>query len=694
MKYSILIIFLSLFLGNVASAQHNVKIYDLLNELKFATQDTSKGDIYLKLAQEYSSFDVTKSISKAELSLMIANSRKDVRRTFDALAVLVETHSTIPNDLPKAVQYFSKIQNLDSTKFLLEQKAHYFGLEGRVYYVLLDYEKSKNAYLKQLSIYEKLKNEQNIDKIANTNFALGELFFAQADGERAISYYQKAIQLFQQSNNINKRIEALNAIGKAYLKIGNNSASLQYCNDALFLSESLSDKKLVAHINLNTAQALYANAQYDDANDKLTIAQSIAEDAGNQHLLTNIKLLQGKILQTKNLPLKAAALFHEALDISWLANDKVLTKDIYEALYEYYEHIDDVRNAHFYLKGLTNMRDSLKAEENNKQLTISKIRFETEEKDKENRRLRAVQLENQVTIQRQKFSNYILIVLLLAGLGAGYFLYQNLKQRKAYNNILKGEVQKRTEELEQSNDELTQTNRRLEQSNDELERFAYIASHDLKSPLRNVISFLNLIERKIKKQDDDDLKSYIRFATENAKQMNVLIQDVLEFSRIDTDSQSNRLERIDINDSLMLAIQNLHEAMKEQNAEIIIGKMPTITASSVHVLQLFQNFISNGLKYNRSDKPEILITHTDTPEQHIFAIKDNGIGIDPKYHDQIFEMFKRLHTREEFKGTGIGLAICKKIVHNMDGRVWVDSEVGTGTTFYFSIPKANHISIA
>jgi light-regulated signal transduction histidine kinase (bacteriophytochrome) len=267
----------------------------------------------------------------------------------------------------------------------------------------------------------------------------------------------------------------------------------------------------------------------------------------------------------------------------------------------------------------------------------------------------------------------------------GYLLFRSRQKTKADNVLLEEEVKRRTVELQLSNSELQGTNARLEQSNSELERFAYIASHDLKSPLRNIISFLNLIDRKVRKLEDTDLKEYLRFATDNARQMHVLIQDVLEFSRIESD-KTIALEAVDLNESLMLVLQNLQEPMQIKGAMVQASVLPVVQTNSVHIIQVFQNLITNGLKYNESGNPTIEISFTQNSNEYQFAIHDNGIGIDPQYHDQIFEMFKRLHTRDEYKGTGIGLAICKKIVLSLGGRIWIDSSIGQGATFFFTIP--------
>jgi signal transduction histidine kinase len=667
-----------------ASAQHNVKIYDLLNELKYATQDTTKVDLFIELAKQYYPSDVTKAIGKAELALVIINNKKDTRRSFNALAILIDAHQK-KQDLVAASKYLTRAQSLDVSHLTLDQKAQLFGLEGSVFLSLEEFDKAQRSFRNQLKIYENDAKYSKSLELAKVYFKLGELNSRQGEHKDAIVYYEKSLNITNNTNNIESRIETLNALGEAYSGINNFQKGLDYCNDALYLSESLDNKTLIGEIYLNVAEALIALDRTTEALEKLEQAQINGENTNNHNIVAKAKFLQGKVQISENST-AALKLYQEALDISWLSKNKVLTRDIYEALYKYYDANNDNRNAFFYLKGFINMRDSLHVEDQSKEYIINKIKFEVEEKEAENQRLVSQQLENQITIQRQRTSNYILFTLLVLGGLFAYVLYQKLARRKAYNELLENEVHRRTEQLQASNEELLQANQKLEQSNAELERFAYIASHDLKSPLRNIISFMNLIQRKLRNNEDKDLKEYLRFVTENAQQMNILIQDVLEFSRIDVDANNLRKEKIDLNDTLMLAAQNLQEIIKENKGEIITEKLPTINANSVHLLQLFQNLIGNGLRYNQQKTPTVEISHKEMNNQLILSIKDNGIGISPQYHEQIFEMFKRLHTRDEYKGTGIGLAICKKIVHNFGGRMWLESEVGKGSTFYISIP--------
>lgn len=231
--------------------------------------------------------------------------------------------------------------------------------------------------------------------------------------------------------------------------------------------------------------------------------------------------------------------------------------------------------------------------------------------------------------------------------------------------------------------QLRQQTKELEESNMELERFAYIASHDLKTPLRSIVSFLNLIERRIVKYKDDDLKEFTYLARQGADQMYSLVQDVLEFSRINNKEQHE--ESVDLNQVVFSITRDLQKTFVEKNAVLQSDHLPFIKGKHTQMKQIFQNLIENGLTYNKEKEPTIKVFYRRQNDQHLFGVKDNGIGIDPKYNEQIFEMFKRLHTTSEYQGSGIGLAICKKIVMAHKGTIWVESKPGQGTTFFFTL---------
>jgi PAS domain S-box-containing protein len=226
----------------------------------------------------------------------------------------------------------------------------------------------------------------------------------------------------------------------------------------------------------------------------------------------------------------------------------------------------------------------------------------------------------------------------------------------------------------------------LKRSNKELEQFAYVSSHDLQEPLRMVALFTQLLERRYKGKLDADADDYIKFIVEGAQRMKFLIDDLLSYSRVNT--KGSEFSTIKMDKIMDNVLSNLHLISKEKNAKITVQEpLPTIIGDESQMMHVFQNLIANGIKFNDKESPEINITTEQDENGCIFSVSDNGIGISPEYHAQIFEIFKRLHDREKYPGTGIGLAICKKIIERHGGKIWVESNYGNGSTFYFNIPN-------
>ncbi len=229
-------------------------------------------------------------------------------------------------------------------------------------------------------------------------------------------------------------------------------------------------------------------------------------------------------------------------------------------------------------------------------------------------------------------------------------------------------------------------------SNEELERFAYVASHDLQEPLRMVSSFLQLLQQKYDHQLDETAQKYIEYAVDGADRMKTLILDLLEYSRISSDKQNHTL--INLDELITKTLQVLNPHINESAASLTVAPLPEVCGNSSQLARLFQNLISNALKYRSVTAPVIEIGCNEKDDEWEFFVKDNGIGIDAKFFEKIFIIFQRLHSRTEFSGTGIGLAICKKIVDLHGGRIWVESAVKAGSKFYFTISKKPVLQVA
>ena len=282
------------------------------------------------------------------------------------------------------------------------------------------------------------------------------------------------------------------------------------------------------------------------------------------------------------------------------------------------------------------------------------------------------QVENCEAVLRRKDATTMIVQIslqqiMVAGEACLLFICRDISERR--------EIEARTQKLLA----------RLDASNKELEQFAYVTSHDLQEPLRMIAGYAQLLERRYRGRLDSDADEFIAFLVDGAKRMQGMILDLLEYSRVDRRGGEFTLFEGEV--ALEEVRQNLSAALAEAEGQLTIGAIPSVIADRSQFVRLFQNLIGNALKYRHPGRvPEIAVTAQCQDDNWLFSVSDNGIGIDSQYFDRIFQVFQRLHTREQYQGTGIGLAICKKIVERHGGRIWVEAEEGVGSTFRFTLP--------
>jgi signal transduction histidine kinase/HAMP domain-containing protein len=264
-------------------------------------------------------------------------------------------------------------------------------------------------------------------------------------------------------------------------------------------------------------------------------------------------------------------------------------------------------------------------------------------------------------------------------------IMEDLDRQKVELNELNKKLQQEINIRKQAEEALKEKAKELERSNSELAQFAYIASHDLQEPLRMVSSYMQLLEKRYKDKLDDDAHEFIDYAVDGAMRMQQLINDLLAYSRVGTRGKS--FEPIDSKNVYERAVDNLKVAIEESGAMILCDPLPRVMADASQLMQLLQNLIGNGIKFSGEGPPRINVSAEKKEEEWIFSVRDNGIGIDPEHQERIFQIFQRLHSRSEYPGTGIGLAVCKKIVERHGGRIWVESKPNRGSIFYFTIPE-------
>lgn len=244
----------------------------------------------------------------------------------------------------------------------------------------------------------------------------------------------------------------------------------------------------------------------------------------------------------------------------------------------------------------------------------------------------------------------------------------------------------KNEILEAKNAEILRQNESLASSNQDLEQFAYIISHDLKEPLRNINGFTKLLSRKLKTYTQDkDINEYSSFIVNSTQQMSELLNGLLAYSKVGVD-QSEK-DAVNLDHTLVKVTNSLRIQLREKNCEVDVQGLPTVYGRSSQLMQVYQNLIANAIKFSDKEENKITIGVEEQNNEYCFFVKDQGIGIDPEYQKDIFVVFKRLNNRSTYKGSGIGLATCKKIIEEHGGRIWVESELGKGSSFFFTLPK-------
>jgi len=263
-------------------------------------------------------------------------------------------------------------------------------------------------------------------------------------------------------------------------------------------------------------------------------------------------------------------------------------------------------------------------------------------------------------------------------------IMEDLDRQRKELSTLNEQLQQEITQRKKMEKELERYASDLKRSNQELEQFAYVSSHDLQEPLRMIVSYLQLISRRYQGKLDSDADEFIGYAVDGAKRLQRMISDLLILSRVGT--RGKEFASTNCENALKEVLTSLQIIIEETNATITYDSLPTIMVDDIQLLQLFQNLITNAIRYRGAESPRIHIGVKFQDDGWLFSVKDNGIGIDPKYSERIFGIFQRLHTKEEYAGTGIGLAVCQRIVRRHGGRIWVESKLGEGSTFHFTIP--------
>ena len=503
---------------------------------------------------------------------------------------------------------------------------------------------------------------------------LGAVHAATGDYEEAYSYFSKALTLARKIKNASTESLALTHMGRLYERKNESEKALQ-----LYLEAYQVQKKARDYYSMNkslTRLGIYYchREQHELALGYLDQAWEAANRIGYSEGMKKSMLEKARCYLMKGQYSQAISLAKKSLQPEDEKN-LLLRRDYYAILSKAYEGIASWKNSLQAQQQLMQLEDSLFDQKRMRIISELEIKHQMESSERENQILRKQAEYNEVRIEsRNQLIMASVLILLLVSVMAFSF-YQNFQQRTQYSEQLEQTVIERTREL-------TETNQNLE-------RFAYIVSHDLKEPLRNIYLFTQLSDRTIQRDFDEHpkLREYMDYVLRGVNQMRHLIDDILAFSTID---QGDSMEGIvNMNQLISQVGESLSQRIKEKGVKIEAQPIPNVYSYSSYLFIILKNLIENGIKYNTSDQPVITIDYELRRDKHLISVSDNGTGIPAKYQTQIFEMFNRLVDRSKVEGTGMGLAICKKITKQIGGDIWVESKPGEGSTFTFSIPVRN-----
>lgn len=565
-------------------------------------------------------------ISFSENLIALATEHADFKQVLRIKYEISTYYNHTQSDYRKAIAIAYEI--LESARELNEAifQAKALNLAGVNHNFLGELVQARDAYEQGIKIMESIPELSKEDKsiLASLYFNNVTLYKEFELDESRLQYIDKAYKLFTEAGN-------KQGIARCYLSYANNypgikktRKAIEYYSQAAELFRELNDKRGEGNSIINIGYQMCLQGNFLEGEPLVENGISLLKEGGSLVFITNGYFLLGICKRLKGDYDAALKLFEKVEQITQETQASFNMATLFEEWAQALEEAGKYKEAlNTYKRYYRDMENMYKFDKSSA-VSDTRMHFELEEKKKE------------------------------------------------------------AELLKNKNKEIQDYLHRLEISNTELRQFAHVASHDLKEPLRMVSLYMQMLERNASGKLNDDELQYLYYAKEGANRMFGLIESLLELSKINPDI---RRETVDLNKVLNEAIEFMRPEMQEKSFRISTVVLPKVKANRTHMIRLFENLISNALKYSRGSNPELEISCTKTDGSYTFEFSDNGIGIEAKYREKVFEIFQRLHTRESFAGTGIGLTICRKIVEHMNGKIWIEDGKDGGCKIVFSLPQ-------
>ena len=574
------------------------------------------------------------------------------------------------SDYPSSIRYLQQSLNTFPDVLTAEDSIFFIDQMGSSYFYMGDLDMALECQLQTLKIAKQVSDSTHL---ATSLCALAGTEKEQGKYDSALKYVRASLAIAERAGDSSTVDYCLDLMGDIFHATKDFEKALEYkiksCNTVnVKMGEYLS-----AYCDYTQALTYAELGNYEMASSLFSSALAQQLQSGQMEEAVRSMFGLGELMTRQGDCNGGMQLLLESLAEAKKLAIKPLTRDVFEKLYAASKQCGRFEKALVYQQKYILYRDSISNERT--QMRIASLNARQE--------LNALELDLLHKDQRLS-ALYIIILcgaiafLLLTAL----FMFWLYKKQQSYNRL----QAERAASMAEQNAALATANQQLKAANEELEQFAFLISHDLKAPLRTMGSYASLIERRYKNLLDEEGRTFLRYITEDAKHMYVLLEDILNYSRLN--KAKPVAGAVDLNQTVRQAIRQLSGTMKEKRANVECRQLPTVPGNETQLLQLFQNLLDNALKFNPSGtQPQVQITATEEAEHFRFCVQDNGIGIAPAMQAKIFAPFKRLHNRKEYDGTGVGLAICQRIVERHGGTIWMESDGQQGTSFFFTIGK-------
>jgi signal transduction histidine kinase/tetratricopeptide (TPR) repeat protein len=606
----------------------------------------------------YEELDQPESVVKAYVQLLRTMSNSD--QPFETSIALSDTLIT-------------KAQEIDDAQTLTQA----FLIRGIVFDDMNQRENAFKALNTSLDYLSRLEQKRTAVAIYN---AMANLYTDGVDWEKSQEYYLKALYIADTSGWKLGKSVILNNIADNYLDVERYDEAEQYFKESIAIKRSLGNETNLS-VSLCQIAFLYRetdklNLAFSNAQEGLQLAQKnsyqngmaicytimagLYEKVENEEQRINYAMQGVELMTQMNAPLSSSML------------------DNYEHLYQAYLSKDNYEQAFKYLELYSNARDSIVSMENKAKIDELELSFQLKEAEMKNALLAEQQKQAQLKLQRRQFLFYLTIsIFVILGFFTAWWVWQKNKLNAELDKLVKEKtatLQKTIEDLEKANEELT--------------HFSYITSHDLKEPLRSINGFVTLLRREVGNDLNSNAADLMQNIQRFVRQMNRLIEDVMSFSLIS--KKKPHYHSIALKEVVEEVKGSLSAKLDKSNAAIHLQNDLQLNSSRTHLVLILSNLCKNAIHYNKSELPTVDIAAKENGQFWKIEVKDNGIGIAPKYQEQIFVMFKRLHSRSEYDGTGLGLPITKKLIEQLGGHISVESQEGEGSTFTVFLPKEDN----